>query len=172
MREVPKAFNRLVEDRVVRAYAIGGAIGAAFHIRPTGTEDIDVFVVVPQTAGLVSLSNIYRALEKQGGEPRGAYVQMGEWPVQILTDADPLTREAIERAIDVTYEGVPTRVFTAEHLVAIALQTGRPKDLARVSMFFEQQAVDRRSLDDILKRHNLSQRLPNAYKEQDPSPGR
>lgn len=172
MREVLKAFNRLVEDGVVPAYAIGGAIGAAFHIRPTGTEDIDVFVVVPQAAGLVSLSNVYRALEKQGGEPRGAYVQMGEWPVQVLTDADPLIREAIERALSVTYEDVPTRVFTAEHLVAIALQTGRPKDLVRVAMFFEQLAIYRPNLDDILKRHNLTQKLPHAYNEQDPSPDR
>ena len=63
---------------------------------------------------------------------------------------------------------VPTRVFTAEHLCAIALQTGRPKDHARVAMFFEQGAIDRGVLDDILRRHDLMEHLPLAYRDADP----
>ncbi len=54
-----------------------------------------MFVIVPQAEpGLVSISHIYEALKKLGGKPRGAYVQMGEWPVQVLIDEDPLTRGA------------------------------------------------------------------------------
>jgi hypothetical protein len=168
MREVLVALNKLVQDKVIPTYAIGGAIGATFHIRPTATEDIDVFVPVPVTAGLVSISHIYESLKAQGAVEDGAYLRLGVWPVQILTDADPLTREALERAIDVPFEGVSTRVFTAEHLCALALQTGRPKDYARVAMFFDQNALNRATLDDILTRYDLTKKLPNEYKQQPP----
>ncbi len=34
-------------------------------------------------------------------------------------------------------EEVPTRVFSAAHLACIALETGRPKDKARLLQFME-----------------------------------
>lgn len=48
------------------------------------------------------------------------------------------------------------RVISAEHLVAIALATGRAKDHTRILQFVEQSAVDRETLKDILERHGLS----------------
>ena len=38
-----------------------------------------------------------------------------------------------------------------EHLVAIMLATGRPKDYLRISMFLEEGAVDMRSLKAVLR---------------------
>jgi hypothetical protein len=46
-------------------------------------------------------------------------------------------------------------VESAEHLVAIALRTGRPRDHARILQFIEQSAFDRPRLQSILKRHGL-----------------
>jgi hypothetical protein len=46
-------------------------------------------------------------------------------------------------------------VLGAEHLVAIALQTGRAKDYARIVQFLEQDAVDADKLNRILVRHRL-----------------
>lgn len=43
----------------------------------------------------------------------------------------------------------------AEHLVAIALQTGRAKDFARILQFLEQNAIDRSKLDQLLTQFNL-----------------
>ncbi len=53
-------------------------------------------------------------------------------------------------------KGIPTRVMTAEHLAAIALNTGRAKDYARLVQFFEQQAVDREKLAGIIQKHSLT----------------
>ena len=39
--------------------------------------------------------------------------------------------EALADAVTVDVDGTPARVFTAEHLAAVALQTGRAKDKAR-----------------------------------------
>jgi hypothetical protein len=44
----------------------------------------------------------------------------------------------------------------AEHLVAIALQTGRAKDHIRILQFLEQGAVDRSKLQEVLKKFNLA----------------
>ena len=45
--------------------------------------------------------------------------------------------------------------MTAEHLMAIALQTGRAKDHARLVMFVEAGIADMDRLRDILARHSL-----------------
>jgi hypothetical protein len=50
----------------------------------------------------------------------------------------------------------PGRVFTPEHIVAIALETGRAKDKARVLQFIEANAVDLGRVREILTRHGLS----------------
>lgn len=55
----------------------------------------------------------------------------------------------------VDVEGVPTFVFTAEHLVAVALETGRPKDKARILQFIDAEAVDQKALEEILGRHQM-----------------
>ncbi len=141
-------------------YAIGGAIGAAFYIKATQTEDIDAFVFLPPGGGLlVSLAPVYEALQAMGGVEEGPYVRFGNWPVQILTDGNSLIAEAIREALPVEYDGTPTRVFRPEYLCAIALQTGRGKDYLRVRMFFDQGAVDLGIFKDLLNRFDLSERM-------------
>jgi hypothetical protein len=49
--------------------------------------------------------------------------------------------EALKKAVEVEVEEISTRVFTAEHLAAIALQTGPPKDKARLLQFIELGAL-------------------------------
>lgn len=101
---------------------------------------------------------IYRELISLGGVVEREYVRFDEWPLQILTDANALIAEAIFSAVEVDYGGVPTRVFTAEHLCAIAIQTGRTKDILRVALFLEQNAVYVPALESVLKRYELRQR--------------
>ncbi|HEX4321126.1 MAG TPA: hypothetical protein VHZ52_09490 [Acidobacteriaceae bacterium] len=160
MEAALKALNRLVADRVLEDYAIGGAIGASFYIQALQTEDIDAFVFLPRSSSLlVSLTPVYEALQAQGGRIEREYVRFGNWPLQILTDANPLISEAIREALGVEYEGVPTRVFAPEHLCAVALQTGRAKDYLRVTMFLEQNEVDLGTLTALSARHGLQDRL-------------
>lgn len=157
MQEALRALNQLVDDGVIGGYAIGGAVGASFYIDAMQTEDVDAFVFIPGgSSGFVLLTPIYEALQKLGGVVEREYVRFGAWPLQILTDATPLITEAIRRAVDVEFDGIPTRVFRAEHLCGIALQTGRMKDYLRVSMFLEQGAVVKTELDDVVGRYGLT----------------
>jgi len=75
--------------------------------------------------------------------------------VQFLPVYNELTEEALAHAVDVTFGSTPTRVFSAEHLAAI-LETGRPKDHARLTQFFEFDVLDRAILEDIVTRYTLT----------------
>jgi hypothetical protein len=160
MQEALRALNQLVADGVIEAYAIGGAIGASFYLKAMQTEDLDAFVFLPgYSGGLLLLTPIYEALLRLGGVAEREYIRFGKWPLQILTDATPLIKEAIRNAVEVDFDRVATRVFRAEHLCAIALQTGRAKDYLRVSMFLEQNAVDKDKLTEVIQRFGLADRL-------------
>lgn len=157
MKDTLEVINQMQADGVIGNYAIGEAVGATFYLAPAATVDLDIFVTLPQTSGqLVSLSPIYEYLKSRGGTEQDEYIVVKDWPVQFLTPGNALLEEAISRAISTTVDEVPTRVISAEHLVAIALDTGRAKDHTRILQFVEQGAIDREKLNDILQRHGLS----------------
>lgn len=165
MHAALSALNSLVAEGVIPTYAIGGAIGASFYIEAQATEDLDVFVVLPEIAGgLLSLTPVYEACKQRGGVIEGEHIRFGPWPVQILHPYKPLVEEALRLAIETDYGEIPTRVMTAEYLCAICMDTGRSKDFFRVSLFIEQHEVDIGALEEILRRYNLLSRrsaVPN-----------
>jgi len=158
--KVIATINRLEEDGVIERYAIGGAVGATFYLEPVATLDVDIFVVFRPEAGrsLLSLQPIFDYLTARGGVIEGEYVVIAGWPVQFLPATSPLVDEALAGAVTVQVEGIPARVFTAEHLAAIALQLGRPKDKARLLQFFESGEIDTERFQAILARHGLDNR--------------
>lgn len=157
MKETLEVINRMQADGVIGQYAIGGAVGATFYLEPVATLDIDIFVSFRTMAEgpLISLTPLYDYLKARGHATRGEYIVIGGWPVQFLPPGDALCKEALENAAETKVADVPTRVMTAEHLVAIALQLGRAKDQARILQFAESGTLDAAKLDAILSRHGL-----------------
>ncbi len=76
------------------------------------------------------------------------------FPVQFRA-ADGLTEEAVREAERIEYEGVPAKVFRAEHIVAIAASVGRAKDKARIEQLLQQADLDKTKLEHILQRYKL-----------------
>jgi hypothetical protein len=153
-----EAINQMQAEGVIGKYAIGGAVGATLYLEPAATIDLDIFVVLPTRSGglLLSLTPIYEYLKVRGGKILDEYIEIGGWPVQFLPLSNDLETEAVEQAVSTTVEGVRTWVVSAEHLVAIALRTGRSKDHARILQFLEQEAVDHRKLESIIERSGLT----------------
>jgi hypothetical protein len=151
-------LNSLVEGGVLRAYAIGGAMAATFYVEPVLTFDLDVFVTLPATGKLLTLTPLYQARKARGYRPKGECVEIEGVPVQFLPAGTPLLAEAMEEARSLTYGGTVGRVMRLEHLAAICLQTGRPKDRERLRMLREEAAIDRGLLAAIVKRHGLESR--------------
>src|SRR5678815_1732287 len=122
--------DRMESEGVIDRYAIGGAVGATFYLEPVATLDVDVFIRFKPHAGqlIVSSQPIFEYLKARGCTIQGEYIVVAGWPVQFLPTGTPLVDEALNGAVVHDVEGTPTRVFTAEHLAAIALQLGRAKD--------------------------------------------
>jgi len=157
IQEVINTINRMQADGVVERYAIGGAVGATFYLEPVATLDVDIFVAFrPDSGGLLlSLTPIFDYLRARGGRLEGEYIVIAGWPVQFLPSTGPLVEEALAQAVKMSVEGTPACVFSAEHLAAIALQTGRAKDKARLLQFIESGALDSARFQAILARHDL-----------------
>jgi len=185
MERTLHVLNRLERKGVLGRYAIGGAMAATFYAEPVLTFDLDIFIALPETAGgLLSLAPLYSALRQEGYAEENECVIIEGVPVQFLPVHGALLEEALKEARDTFYETTPTRVLRAEHLVAIALQTGRDKDLParsrttrrpkgygpqggfasakagheRVRLLREEATLDRDYLAEVLARHGLDAR--------------
>ena len=156
MERTLQVLNAIERDGVISRYAIGGALAATFYAEPILTLDLDIFVVLPETAGgLLTLTPLYNDLRRRGYPEAGECVLIEGIPVQFLPAYNALLEEALAEARETLYERTPTRVLRAEHLVAIALQTGREKDRERIRILKEQAPLDRAYLAAVLSRHGL-----------------
>ena len=134
-------------------------MAATFYTEPVLTLDLDIFVLLsPGVSNLISLEPIYQALRVRGYTEEEACIVIEGVPVQFLPAYNSLIEEALAEARETDYEGVRTRVVRAEHLVAICLQTGRPKDRARVALLREQSDLDLKFLADVLRRYSLEEK--------------
>lgn len=160
IREVIGTLNAMQAEGVIERYAIGGAIGATFYLEPLDTFDVDVFVRFPAQPGslLVSLQPIFDDLARRGFAMEGEYFVVGGWPVQFLPPTGPLVEEALAEAATRDLGEMQAQVFTAEHLAAIALQTGRAKDKARLLQFIEEGTLDSTRFEEMVERHGLAGR--------------
>lgn len=170
MKATLEMINGMVNDGIISGYAIGGAVGATFYLEPLATADVDILVMLSTApeSSLISLAPIYDYLRTRGCQVEGERVVVGDWPVQFLPAHSALEQEALAQAVETEVEGVRTRVLSAEHLVAIALKTGRAKDYARIVQFFDQDAVDAHKLNRILRRHELAdkwEKFARKYRE-------
>ena len=158
IKETIATINQMQADGIIERYAIGGAVGATFYLEPVATLDVDIFVTFKSEArsALLNPQPIFDYLKARGGTMRGEYIVISGWPVQFLPPTGPLVEEALRDAVTKDVEGTPARVFTAEHLAAVALQTGRAKDKARLLQFLEAGALDAARFQAILGRHGLA----------------
>jgi hypothetical protein len=160
MEKTLEVLNAMEREGLLTRYAIGGAIGAAFYIQPLITDDLDVFIVLPQArSGLLTLSPLYDALRARGYKEDGAYIKVEGVPVQFLPAYNPLVEEALADARETVFNSTPTRVLRAEHLAAIALQTGREKDRARFNLLLQETSFDEPRLKAVVERYRLQDRF-------------
>ena len=161
MQEVCKVLERLINEGTLSQYAIGGATAAGFHGEPLATRDVDVFVFIEATPGqlIVSLEPIYAKLKSLGfSEFEEEGILIHGLPVQFIVASPGLETEAVECAMIVEWDKHRMRVMRPEHLGAIALTVGRPKDRARLVYLAELQDFDHLAFMEILSRYKLSER--------------
>ncbi len=159
LADVFRATNELLAAKVIEDWALGGALAAIHYIEPFTTYDADMFFI-PTDKGLsAGIPAIYAHLQSRGWQVEREHLMLRGFPVQFLA-AHGLTEEAVREAERIEYEGVPAKVFCAEHIIAIAASVGRPKDKARIEQLFQQADLDRARLETILQRHKLKLPTP------------
>jgi hypothetical protein len=161
MQAVCDTLEQLLQEGIITHYAIGGATAAGFHGEPLATRDVDVFVFLdpPPGSSLVTLDPIFLRLNELGfNEFDEEGLLIHHLPVQFLSAAPGLETEAVEQAMIVKWDNHTLRVMRPEHLAAIALSVGRPKDRARLVYLAELAEFDLPAFRQILTRHQLLER--------------
>ena len=160
MKSAIVLINELKEKRLIKDYAIGGAIGVLKWVEPFFTRDLDIFIVPIAEAKeeLINLSPIYEYLKKKGCQWKGQWLIIEGTPVDFIP-VDALEKEAVENARAAEFDGVGTKVITPEYLVAILLRAGRDKDMRKIEMLLEQARIDRERLDKILAQYGLTEKF-------------
>jgi hypothetical protein len=161
MQAVCDTLEQLLQEGILTRYAVGGATAAGFHGEPLATRDVDVFVFLdpPNGSILVTLDPVFRRLNELGFnqfEEEGLLIH--DLPVQFLSASPGLESEAVEQAMIVEWESHTLRVMRPEHLAAIALSVGRPKDRARLVYLAELPDFNITAFQQILTRHQLLDR--------------
>lgn len=168
MEATLRVLNGLMERGLIGPYAIGGAMALVRYMEPILTYDLDVFVTLPAagSGGLVDPRPLDRYLVDECGYPVDRECIMIEGvPVRFLPAYNRLVEEALSEAVEMTFGMTPTRVVRFEHLIAIMIQTDRPKDRERLALALEQSRPDLARLRDILARHGLLERWRELAKD-------
>lgn len=167
MKKTISVINQMEADGIVDRYAIGGAVAAFLYIEASFTEDLDVLVSFEgrQTkSGLITLQPIIKYLADKGfPEFRKEGIVVHGWPVQFLPVAKPLDQEGLDEAVSTdlavsSETRIQCRILRAEHLMATALDVGRPKDYLRLTQFLEAGTYDPQYLRGVIERNGLGEK--------------
>jgi len=154
MEKALRVINDIQKLGIIRSYAIGGGIAVTYYVEPVLTFDLDVFFI-PVQEGLDVLSPIFNYLKKRRYKFQKERIIIERIPVQFIPVYNDLVRDAVEQAIESKYKRVKTKIFRPEHLLAIALQTYRPKDRDRIIKLLDEARLDFKYLIELLRKYGL-----------------
>ena len=159
MEKTLKVLDDLEKKGLIKRYVIGGGIAVLFYAEPILTYDLGVFCLLPaEEGGLISLSALYKYLRKKGYREQEEHIVIEGIPVQFIPAYNELVEEAVEMANEVKYKEVKTKIVRVEHLLAIMLQTYRPKDRERILLILDEAQIDMPYLENVLERHGLHEK--------------
>ncbi len=165
MENIIKIINGMKEKGLIGDYAISGGVAVIFYVEPILTYDLDIFFVpAKEEKGLLSLSPVYDYLKTRGYSADKEHIVIDQTPVQFIPVYNELIQEAVKHAKAATYKKTNTRVLKAEYLIAIMLQTFRPKDKERIIKLLDETKIDMNYLKEILKRYDLIERFNRFLK--------
>lgn len=159
MEHTLKIISQMRDENIISHYAIGGAIASMFYTEPVVTYDLDIFVLIPDSdSALISLSPIYEWLSKKGYHPHQEQIVIEGIPVQFIPAYNDLIIEAVIQSAEKKFKELQVFVLLPEYLMAIMIQTFRPKDKERLKQFLDDRVFQEERLQTILMKHNLMER--------------
>ena len=159
-----RRLNKLKQRRVIRDYAIIGAVAATAYIEPMFTADLDVIVRVESDE---EYRQVFGRIAEHSETLEGMHQVLGGVPVQIFPSTlMPLYHDAMEQAREVRVGKARTKVATAEHLILLGLVANREQDHIRIRRILRH--TDSERLGELLERFDdgektLTVRLENLW---------
>ncbi|MCB1214763.1 MAG: hypothetical protein KDK66_04730 [Deltaproteobacteria bacterium] len=166
MKQTLQVINQLEKEGIIKTYAMGGATALLFYTEPALTFDIDIFIFLPESQqknSLINLSPLYQALEKKGYSSKKEHILIEGIAVQFIPAYNALVTEAVQKATKKNYEVLEIKVLSLEYLLAIMLDTNRPKDRERINYLIKETNYSSEVLRDILKDHSLIKKWENNF---------
>lgn len=166
MEKALKVINELKNKELIKNYALGGGIATIFYVEPIFTYDLDVLFIPAEEKQIITLTPIYEWLKKEKGcKPHKEHILIEGIPVQFIPVYNELIREAVDDSVEIKYGNTKTRVLKSEYLVAIMLQTFRPKDKERMIKLLDEAKINRPFLSKILQKHELKDKFNHFIKQ-------
>jgi len=148
------ALNKFKRRRIIRDYAIIGAVAATAYMEPVFTEDIDVVILADSDEEYL---RAYAAIAAESETMDGMHHILGGVPVRLFpSTVMQLYRDAVAQAKKVRIDNIRAKVATAEHLILLYLTANRPRDRLRVGYLLED--ADESRLQSLLERFDDSQK--------------
>jgi hypothetical protein len=135
-----RALNQLKSRRIIRDYALMGAVAAAAYIEPIFTQDLDVVILVGTDEEY--LSTFRRVVEEAEGI-EGMHLVFAGVPVQLFpTTVSALYNDTVTQARTVRMGNLRVRVASPEHLILLGLEAFRDKDQLRVRSLLPEADIE------------------------------
>lgn len=144
-----RRLNDLKRRRLVRDYAVIGAVAAAAYVEPVFTQDVDVVVLVDSDE---EFWDTYRSVGEAAEGLEGMHHILGGRPVQLFpSTVKPIYRDALSKARPRRVGNVRVKVASSEHLVVLALEAFRYKDRLRISELLALPATDVGTIRELIE---------------------
>ena len=125
-----RALNGLKRRRVIRDYAVIGAIAATAYMEPIFTEDIDVIILVDTDEEYL---RTFRRVAELAEAQEGMHHILGGVPVQMFpSTTNLLFGDTFDQARLVRIGRLRAKFASPEHLILLYLEPFRQKDRLRI----------------------------------------
>lgn len=168
LKDIAVTLNRLKRRGLITGYALIGGLSVSTWGIPRGTKDIDLLISLESIRNLRAFSE---ALEAEGLKPEvyaGGHLDPVPYLVKVIHKDVPVdmlivTRkwedEAVENAIAVDFHGIKVPVIPVEHLIAMKLKAGGPRDLLDAEELLNIGGADFKMLTGLAKRLRVTKKL-------------
>ena len=156
------ALNDFKRRRVIRDYAIIGAVAATAYMEAMSTADLDVIILTDTDE---EYRHTFRIISEHSEGQEGMHQILGGVPIQVFPSTlMPLYRDTLENARKLRIGNMRAKVAKLEHLILLGLLANREQDHLRIRRLFRDADLDRLSrllerFDDAEK--TLASRLQN-----------
>lgn len=148
-------LNTLKRRKIIRDYALIGAVAATAYMEPIFTEDLNIIILVDTDGEYLST---FRQVGEFSESMEGMHYILGGVPVQMFpSTTKPLFRDAVEKAKLARVGNRRVKVALPEHLILLYLEAFRDKDHFRIHRLLP--LVSTKRLQELLGRFDDEGRL-------------